>query len=108
MDLLFAFRSPLSRLPNPFADPKHVPIRVPYVHLADIPRHVRRRKSDIQPSANAMPVDLIHVVHPHRHPSALVARFVSTLPHRSRIRSFAPPPLRPLPNTNLPLSPPHP
>src|ERR1700719_1278740 len=96
-----------SRLPGPSANSKHVPIRVSHVHLADIPRHVRRRKSDIQPSANALPVDLIHVVPPHRHPSALVARFVSILLKRSRIRSPAAPALRFQAKKNLDLARPH-
>src|SRR6266478_2498689 len=81
---------------DPLADSKHMPIRVSHVHLAGLPRHVRRRKRHIQSPANAFPVHLIHVVHPHRHPRPLVPRLVSVLLEGSSIRSFAAPALRPL------------
>src|ERR1700739_2539161 len=60
------------------ADPKHVTIRVPQMHLAHVPRHVGRRERDVQPSGHALLVDRVHVLHPHRHPSAFVCAFVST------------------------------
>ena len=36
-----------SLLAYPLADSKHVPIRVPHMHLARIPRHIGRRKNDV-------------------------------------------------------------
>jgi hypothetical protein len=29
------------------ADPKYVPVRMPHVHLADVPRHIARRESNV-------------------------------------------------------------
>lgn len=71
MVLLWELESP--------ADPKHVSIRMAEMHLADVPRHIRRRKCDLQPGGKALPVRLVHVVHPNRHPDALVVLFVSVL-----------------------------
>src|SRR5438270_13025073 len=81
-----------------------MPVRMPDVHLADIPRHVRRRKRYIQPSSNALPVHLIHIVHPHRHPRALIVFLISVRLKRSRVRSFSPPTLRSSAKTNLHLA----
>src|SRR5260370_33259774 len=53
------------------ADPENVPVRMPHVHLADVPRHVGRRESDVQPGGHALSVHLVNVLHPHRHPHAL-------------------------------------
>src|SRR5580658_178364 len=66
------------------------------VHLANVPRHIAGRKCDLQPGGNAMPVHLVYVVHPHRHPDALVARFVSVLLKRGGICAAAAASLRPL------------
>src|SRR5437667_1435218 len=63
--LLFGLESP--------ADPEHVAIRMAKVHLADVPRHIGGRKCDLQPGGDAMLVHLVHIVHPDRHPDALVA-----------------------------------
>jgi hypothetical protein len=41
------FRQSKSLFACALADPKYVPVRVPHVHLADVPRHVGRRESDV-------------------------------------------------------------
>jgi hypothetical protein len=66
-----------------------MPVRMPNVHLADMPRHVGRGESDIQPSGNALSMDLINVVHPNRHPCALVGNFISIWPKRRGVRPLA-------------------
>jgi hypothetical protein len=69
--------SSLRQILSAFAYAKQMPVGVPNVHLADMPRHVGRGESDIQPSGNALSMDLINVVHPNRHPCALVGLFIS-------------------------------
>lgn len=78
------------------ADPEHVAIRMAKVHLANVPRHIGGRKCDLQPGGDAMLVHLVHVVHPDRHPDALVALFVSVLLKRGGVRAAAAASLRPL------------
>jgi len=56
------------------SDPKYVPVRVPHVHLADVPRHISRRESNVQPGCYAVFVNLVNVIDPQRHPHALVGR----------------------------------
>src|SRR5215471_3736485 len=65
VSLLFWLESP--------ANPKHVAIRMAKVHFADIPRHIGGRKCNLECGCNTLLVHLIHVVHPDRHPDALVA-----------------------------------
>src|SRR6266403_1178471 len=48
---------------------------------------------DVQPGGHALPVDLVHVVNPHRHPDALVSRFVSVWSKRGGVRAPAAAPL---------------
>jgi len=62
--------------PNPLTYAKHMPIRMPQMHLSHFPRHVMRRKRHIQPRRNAFPMHRIHIFHPHGHPRTFVARFV--------------------------------
>src|SRR5215467_2163158 len=78
-----------------FADSKHMPIRVPQMHLAHIPRHVCRRKRDVQFGRYTLLVDGIHILDPHRHPSALVRRLVALQSERGHVRS---PPATSLPS----------
>ena len=78
------------------ADPEHVAIWMAKVHLADVPRHIGGRKRDLQPDGDAVLVHLVHVVHPDRHPDALVALFVSVLLKRGGVRAAAAASLRPL------------
>jgi hypothetical protein len=78
------------------ADAEHVAIRMAKVHLADIPWHIGGRKCDLQPGGDAVLVHLVHVVHPDRHPDALVALFVSVLLKRGDVRAASAASLRPL------------
>src|SRR5271155_1149290 len=73
-----------------------MPIRMAKVHLADVPRHIGGRKCDLQPGGDAMLVHLVHVVHPDRHPDALVAFFVSVPLKRGGVRAAAAASLRSL------------
>src|SRR5579864_5194175 len=59
------------------ADAKHMAIGMAKVHLANVPRHIGRRKGDLQPGGHTVLVHLVHVVHPDRHPDALVALFIA-------------------------------
>src|SRR6266403_2695168 len=79
--------------PQSLADPKDMPVRMPHVHLADIPWHIGRWERDVQPGGHALHVDLVHVVNPHRHPDALVSRFVSVWSKRGGVRAPAAAPL---------------
>src|SRR5215475_1381818 len=69
------------------ADPEYVAIGMAEVHLADEPRHIGRRKCDLQPGGYAVFVHLVHIVHPDRHPDALVGFFVSILLKRGGVRT---------------------
>src|ERR1700730_7519528 len=84
-----------------------MPIRVPHMHLPHIPRHVRRRKSHFQPSGNTLPVDLIYIIHPHRHPHALIACLVSILLKCGRVRPPTTSALRTVAQKNLHCTRPH-
>ncbi|SRR6266852_5204983 len=79
----------LRRSLNALADPKDVPVRVSHMHLADPPRHVGWRESDIQPGGHALSVDLVNVVHPHRYPDAFVSRLVSVWSKRGCVCPLA-------------------
>src|SRR5580692_66393 len=59
------------------------------VHLAYVPRHVGCRTYDLQPGGDALLVHLVHVVHPDRHPDALVALFVSLVLKCGRVCAAA-------------------
>jgi hypothetical protein len=72
-----------------FAYSKYMPIRMSNMHLADTPRHIGRWESDIQPSGNALPMDFVNVIHPNRHPRALVRNFISIRPKRRGVRPLA-------------------
>ena len=50
---------------NSRSDPKYVPVRVPHVHLSDIPWHVSRGKSNVQPQGNALSVNIVYVIYKH-------------------------------------------
>src|SRR5579859_206743 len=69
------------------ADPKDMPIRMAKVHLPDMPRHVRRRKRHLQPGRDALFVQLVHVLHPSRHPNPLIAPLVVVLLKGRRVRA---------------------
>src|SRR5690242_17074530 len=93
-------------LPSPpllysLADPEHVPIGVPQMHFPHVPRHVCRRERDVQPRRHALPVDLVRVRNPHRHPRALVRRFVSSWSERGGVRASAAASLPSLAKKNL-------
>src|SRR5262249_15973857 len=90
--LIFLLNSP--------ADAKHMSIRVAKVHFSDIPWHISGRKCDLQSGGDAVPVHLVHVVHPDRHPDTLVARFVSLLLKRGGVRAAAAASLRSLAKKN--------
>ena len=76
-------------------------IRVTDVHLANLPRHVGRWESNIQCGGHALSVDFVDVVHPNRHPHAVIGCFVSVIPKRGGIWSLAAPSLAPLAKEDL-------
>src|SRR5262249_39223790 len=78
------------------AHPEHVAIGMAKVHLANVPRHIRGWKCDLQPSGDALLVHLVHVVHPDRHPDSFVSFFVSIFLERRGVRAAAAASLRPL------------
>jgi hypothetical protein len=47
------------------------------MHLADVPRLVRRGHGDLDFFLETMPMDGVDVVHPDGHPDALVARLAA-------------------------------
>jgi hypothetical protein len=76
-----------------FADTKNVAVRMPHVHLANIPGHICRREYNLNSSSHALLVGFVNVIHPHGHPHALVRRFVSARAKCRNIRSLAAAPL---------------
>ena len=66
------------------------------MHFAYTPLHVGRRKGYVQAGGDALLVHLIHIIHPDRHPDALVTLGVSSLLKGSRIRAAASATLRSL------------
>jgi hypothetical protein len=94
---LFLFADQLSSFflcaAKTFADSKYVPVRVPHVHLADIPPHVSGRKSDLPPGSQALSVNLVNVVHADRHPRAFVGRFIAVWSKRGAVCPSATAPL---------------
>src|SRR4030095_14976334 len=62
---------------NPLGDSEHMPVWVPHMHLANIPRHVGRRPSDLESVLNAAFVNGVNIADPNRHPHPLVGRFVA-------------------------------
>ena len=60
-------------------------IRVTDVHLANLPRHVGRWENNMQCGGHALSVDCVDVVHPNRHPHAVIGCFVSVIPKRGGI-----------------------
>src|SRR5215470_15284902 len=77
---------------------------MPHMHFAHIPRHVVRRKRYFNPCSNALLVNRIHILHPHGHPGAFVALFISVHLKRGGIRSLPSPALRSLTKKNLALA----
>jgi hypothetical protein len=78
-ETIFIFRSYsfLLHIPDALADPNYLPVRVPHVHLANVPWHVRRWKSHFEHSSHALSGELVNIFHPYRHPDALAAHLVS-------------------------------
>ena len=60
------------------------------VHLANVPRHVRRRPRDLKTLLKATPVDGVDVVDPDRHPRSLVSSIVTFWPDRLLESALAP------------------
>lgn len=85
-------------------DAEYVTIRVAKVHLADAPLHIGRRKGHLLPGGHALPVHLVHIGHPDRHPDALVAPCVTLLLERGRVRTASTTSLRPLKRNYSPLT----
>src|SRR5713101_7087509 len=86
---------------NALADAEDVPVRMTNVHLADVPWHVGRWESDVQVCGQTVSVDFVNVLHPYRHPHALVARLVSAWSECRFIRAFAAAALASLTEKNL-------
>src|SRR6516162_5993206 len=95
-------RISLPRLPDPLADPEDVPVGVANMHLADVPGLVGRRVGHLDALSQAMPVNRVDVVHPDRHPDALVARLAMALCRRER--ALPPAALRALAQEDLALA----
>src|SRR5262249_25814452 len=83
---------------------KHMPVRMPQMHLAHIPRHVVRWKRHFDPSGDALLVNRVHILDPHGHPRALIRRFVSIHLKRRGIRSLPSSTLRAQTKENLALA----
>ena len=63
------------------------------MHLPHVPRHIRRRKHNLQPSRHTLPMHRVHIFHPHRHPHSLVGRLIPARTKRGSIRPPSPPSL---------------
>src|SRR5262249_37857189 len=72
------------------ADTEDVAVRMADVHLPHAPWLVGRRPGHLEALREAPLVDGVHVVHPDRHPDALVRGIVAV--GSSRFRERAPPP----------------
>src|SRR5262245_45615103 len=80
----------LPLVPKPPADAEDVPVRVANVHLANAPRHVGRRPRDVKTLLEAALVNGVNVVHPDRHPCALVRGIVAFRAERHLESTLAP------------------
>ncbi len=68
-----------------------MPVRMPHVHLADIPWHIGRWERDVQPGGHALPVDLVHDTDIQTPLSAVSS------PSGPNVEAFAPRPRPPWP-----------
>src|SRR5438132_8935638 len=91
----------LLRLPNSPADSEDVPVWVPHVHLANMPRHVGGRPGDFKTLLEAALVDGVHIVHPDGHPHALVGSVIPLRTERHLDSALAPATLGVLAQENL-------
>ena len=66
------------------ADPKHMSVGVPHVHLPDAPWLVGGRVGDLETGLQDGLMNTVYVVHPKRHPYALVRRVRTGRPRRDR------------------------
>src|SRR5215475_3580114 len=71
------------------ANSEYMPVRMPHVHLANIPLHVRRRPSNVETLFQATLVNSINVVHPNRYPRSLVCAFISKRTERHLVVALA-------------------
>src|SRR5262245_13509409 len=72
------------------ADSEDMPVRMPHVHLTNVPFHVRRRPGDVETLIQATLVNGVYIVHPSRHPYAFVGAFVAGRTKRHRVIARAP------------------
>src|SRR5688572_30304705 len=79
-----------SLLFDPTTDAEDVPVRVPDVHLANVPGHVGWRPGDLQPFLEALPVDGVDIIDPDRHPHAVFRGVVAVGAERPLERALAP------------------
>src|SRR6185436_18284914 len=68
-------------------------VRMPDVHLADVPGHVRGGPGDLDLLCFAVALDRVDVVDPDRHPDALVAALVALGAEGHQRLALAPPAL---------------
>ena len=59
------------------ANAKNVTVWMPDMHFSDIPRHIRGRERYVQTLTYALPVNLIDIIHKHRHPDPFVCLLVA-------------------------------
>src|SRR5262245_11687730 len=64
-------------------------VRMPHVHLPNVPCHGRRRPSNVELLFNAMLVNSIHVIHPNRYPGSLVGAFIASWAERHFVIALA-------------------
>jgi len=86
------------------AHAKHMTVRVAQVRLADVPWHVVRCERDFEAGGDALIVHCVNVLHPNRHPDALVAGFVSVFLERGGVRATAAASLRSTAKKNFALA----
>ena len=81
------------RLLKRLADSEDVPIGMAHMHLAHVPRLVRRRPGYFKSLCQAVLIDSVHVIYLDRHPDTLVRRFVTLRAEGHLDATFAAPTL---------------
>jgi hypothetical protein len=69
------------------ANAKNVTVWMPDVHFSDIPRHIRGSERYVQTLTYTLPVNLIDIIHKHRHPDSFVCLLVAKRSEGSCVRA---------------------
>jgi hypothetical protein len=78
-----------SFLASTAADSEDVAVRMPDMHLPDVPRHIGWGPGDFEALIDAAAMDFVDIIDPDRHPYSLVAFFVTFRTESHFVRAFS-------------------